>query len=300
MTKIKNYNVDNEVEAADKWIGTEDATGLTKNVTASKLGSFYRKAGFFLSQGSLKFKFFNFIDTRQSGTFSLNIGAGPVVPVSSLSDLVFSDYDDNGVDVSTFLEEMNGSVILLTKEYSVSDFGVFRVLSIEDLHPSEPNSLSVSLEFISGSGNVVDGSSYVISLLVDGSYIKLSDIGVDGRSFLFNFVAGEDISIGDVCDYGSDLKMYKADAVSTDKSTGLLAVAMDNVLNGNSASFSTWGVIETSGLVAGSRYHLSLTPGGIQTPELVGLTDSVTRCIGFAINETTLMFNPSNDFIINK
>jgi len=121
---------------------------------------------------------------------------------------------------------------------------------------------------------------------------------LDG-AFVKEFTAGENINAGEICYLNADGKMYKADASSISTAESLIVACLTDVVADETSKFILWGVLVTSGLSVSIPYYLSTTSGGISTDDLNGQTDTVTRCLGYALTTTNFWFLPSQDFIVN-
>lgn len=118
-----------------------------------------------------------------------------------------------------------------------------------------------------------------------------------GDSTTIEATAGTNISAGDLCYLASaDGKMEKADADAEATAAGLLAIALDTILENADGTFLLLGTYTTTGLTAGAEYYVSTTLGGYTSTQPSGSGD-IVRYIGTALSTTQLYFNPSPDYV---
>lgn len=167
MTKIKSYPLDTNITGSDKWIGSDaNQFNRTKNFSVSGLAGFYNDSASINMANSLLFFYdtVNVGESRSAGSFSFSTEQGPVVQMSSISNLLFSRSSKNGPDVIDFMESMVEGIILIQKASNSNIFGFYKLNSYEqDL--IETNFYRTSLTFLSGNGSIEEDEDYFVSLL---------------------------------------------------------------------------------------------------------------------------------------
>jgi hypothetical protein len=168
MTKIKNYPLDLEVNGGDKWIGTDSASlaKLTKNFTPDNLAKYYNDKEVVESVNQMRF-FYDTVDPgddRANGSFSFETEVGPIVPFSSISNLVFSKYTMGSDAVNNFMTDIVNSIIIIQKADN-PDIYAFYALNGYEVDPSNPDFYNVVLSFESGNGSVEEDEDYLVSLI---------------------------------------------------------------------------------------------------------------------------------------
>ena len=93
----------------------------------------------------------------------------------------------------------------------------------------------------------------------------------------------------------SQVAKTNAGAVATGK--GLIMVAAETVLTGNSGTWALWGKIAATGLTVGAPYYVSLVDGGITDTPPDATIGNCVRIIGHAWSATVLYFRPDQSFI---
>lgn len=169
MTKIKNYNIDQDVTANDKWIGSDSANlGRTKNFTPKGIAKYFNDKQIINSSNQLRFVYdtIELGDSRIPGSFSFETEVGDLVPFSFISSLVFSGKARSGYSVSSFIDSMIGSKIIIQKTNAPDVFAYYTLNSFDE-RVSEPNFYDASLSFLNGSGAIETDEDYFISLISD-------------------------------------------------------------------------------------------------------------------------------------
>ena len=168
MARISTYNLELDIAGGDKWIGTSVLNNdATKNFTVDDVAAFFNNSGSINSQ-TLRYTYKNLPieDDREQNTISFLTEIGATVPFSSITTWVLSQYSKPGTtDVSTFYDApLVGSNILLTNANNPKDWAIYTWNSSTQI-VLEPLFYDIGLTFISGTGGLVDGQDYIISLL---------------------------------------------------------------------------------------------------------------------------------------
>jgi len=178
MTKISAYNIDENVTADDKWIGTDVNTyNRTKNFTARKLSNYFNGSQVINTGVDLLYKYFTIdpSETRPTGTLTFETEIGPTVNFSAISTFLLSKTTLKGNDVVEFLNFLVGTKILLYKAKNINLFGNYKIVSVEESLP-EPNFFIVNLEFIDGNGFIEEDEDYMISLIDINNTVQVSQL----------------------------------------------------------------------------------------------------------------------------
>ena len=167
MARISTYPIDLNISGSDKWIGSDAGfRSATKNFTVDKVADYLNTSGVIQSQ-ALRYMYQNDTNTkpRYNGTISFQSERGENVAFNDITTFLLSRYAKPSRDVYTFYNApLTGSTILLTNANNVSNWAVYLWDgSTQDI--DEENFYNIDLTFISGSGGLVDGEDYLISLL---------------------------------------------------------------------------------------------------------------------------------------
>ena len=126
-----------------------------------------------------------------------------------------------------------------------------------------------------------------------GGNLDLNDKGITHE-----FVAGENLTAGNLCYLGDSGRMWKANA-STANSTEadtLLAISLDAPSAAATGTFLLFGKFTTTGLSISAEYFVGETDGTITTTRPSTSGDTV-RHVGTAISTTVLFFNPDQTYL---
>ena len=204
MARISTYPIDLNISGSDKWIGSDAGfKSATKNFTVDKVADYLNTSGIIQSQ-ALRYMYKNTanLSTRYNGTISFQSAIGDNVPFEDITTFLLSRYAKPSRDVYTFYNApLTGSTILLTNANNVSNWAVYLWnSSTQDI--DEENFYNIDLTFISGSGGLVDGEDYLISLLGlknagDKTFIYTQSIASDVWEVTHNLEKYPSVSVVD-------------------------------------------------------------------------------------------------------
>jgi len=167
MARIATYALDTDIIGTDKWIGTSvNSANATKNFTIDAVAEFLNVSGIIESQ-ALRYRYQDRIgnEVRNRGTISFLTTAGAAVSFSSISSWMLSTYALTNKEVHTFYTTpLIGSTVLVTNAENPSNWAIYLWDSSAQV-VLEPLFYDIGLTYISGSGNLVAGDDYLISLL---------------------------------------------------------------------------------------------------------------------------------------
>jgi hypothetical protein len=188
MTKISVYNIDENVTADDKWIGTDVNTyNRTKNFTARKLSNYFNGSQVINTGVDLLYKYFTISpsETRPTGTLSFETEIGPTVNFSAISTFLLSKTTLKGNDVVEFLNFLIGSKSLIYKSKNINLFGYYNILSINE-YLLNPNFYVVNVEFIDGNGFIEEDEDYMISIVDSDKKIPVAQLSKETFNYTSN------------------------------------------------------------------------------------------------------------------
>ena len=156
MARISIYNLDNNVTALDKVIGTDFTGSVTKNFILSEIANLF-STGLIAVGGQVGYKF---VDVLSQKSFS---GPSDNQAISTLTTIKVSSIDGAGHDIQNFIQEYNLKKIILFKNKNKNIYGVFNVTSLtEDV--DNAGYYDIALTFVSGNGNLELEEHYSLSL----------------------------------------------------------------------------------------------------------------------------------------
>ena len=156
MARISIYNLDNNVTALDKVIGTDFTGSVTKNFVLSEIANLF-STGLISVGGQVGYKF---VDVLGQKSFS---GPSDNQALSTLTTIKVSSIDGAGHNIQNFIQEYNLKRIILFKNKDKDIYGVFDVTSIvEDV--DNAGYYDIALAFLSGNGNLELEEYYSLAL----------------------------------------------------------------------------------------------------------------------------------------
>lgn len=165
MARISTYALDSNVTKNDKVIGTDSAGTHTRNYKISDITDFLNKSGSVETTGS-RFKFIRPSNNVQTyGYIKLPVDQGATVAFSTITAFQLHKKSAADVDINTFYETIEGSLVLLQKADDPTQFGVF------DWRTSTQNTnntdvYDIGVVFKGGNGSLQDEEDYLLSLLL--------------------------------------------------------------------------------------------------------------------------------------
>ena len=167
MARIATYALDTDIIGTDKWIGTSvNTANATKNFTVKAVAEFLNVSGIVESQ-ALRYRYKDKIgnQVRERGTISFLGSEGATVPFSSVSTWMLSTYALTNKEVHGFYTApLTGSTVLVTNAENPSNWAIY-LWDSSTQNVLEPLFYDISLTYISGTGDLLEGEDYLISLL---------------------------------------------------------------------------------------------------------------------------------------
>lgn len=113
----------------------------------------------------------------------------------------------------------------------------------------------------------------------------------------FTACAGNNFTAGEIA-YSSSGCMAEMDASTSATAAGAAAIALETINAEATGTFGVYGILDTSGLTAGSIYYSSTTAGAMDTtaPDQAG---EVVRILGSAYTANKFFFNPDQSYVEN-
>ena len=197
--KINNYIKDTNVNANDKWIGSDfNNFGQTKNFSPTSIADYYNHNQV-IDSAYLKFTYqtLNPGEQRYDGTISFVSEIGPSVAFSSISTFLLSKKSLKDIDVSNYIGFLNGGKVILSRGENIDDFGFYKITNIVE-YVTDTNFFVVSLDYIAGHGSMVEDKDYLVSLVADSYTLgeiptKTSDLTNDGEDGINPFITLQDL-----------------------------------------------------------------------------------------------------------
>ena len=169
MAKIATYELDTNVVAADKWIGSDSQNSWqTKNFTAGDVAEFINKKA--IQSQLLRYTYQN-EGARRDATVSFDPYGADQVLFSSISSFTLSNFDayslnsNPPVDISTLYKSpFTDGEILMTQCNDMSQWAIF-MWDSQEANLGDNNFSNIGLTYKAGQGSLKQGQDYFISLL---------------------------------------------------------------------------------------------------------------------------------------
>lgn len=218
MARISTYGQDSTLNKLDKVLGTDSATGGTKNYTIDSIMGLINEEGLVQAFDGSTFKFQSYVagSSDPQGVINLNAGAATTAAFSAINQIYISTKDSTGLSLNEYLENADNDFIKISKKGNLNQFGIFEVTDIAD-H---------------------DGGAYKLLTLIprgtNGNLVVNDDYFVSNYSALYDMDFSDDsvTEFGDVTDAGSGEIITDAERTSLNNFTanGLVhADVVDNV-----------------------------------------------------------------------
>lgn len=163
MARISSYNLDGTLNTADKVLGTDSATGLTKNYSIESIMEAGNNANLIDIFDGAIYNFKDYIEPGEIIKGVINLNAGPAASTSFtiINTIYLSVKNSRGQDVSSFIDNAAGDYIKLTKKNDINIFGIYKVDSIEDYGSGNYKKLTVTRD--SSNGSLILNQDYFVS-----------------------------------------------------------------------------------------------------------------------------------------
>lgn len=163
MARISQYDQDSTLNKLDKVVGTDSATGATKNYTIdSMIGLVNSEDLVNVFDGvSYSFKSYEAGSTNPRGIINLNAGAAADSPFSGISQIYISVLDKHGNSIANYLDDTINSFIRIVQKSNIDTYGVLEVTAVASHDSGGYKLLTVTPRV--NNGNIVANEEYFVS-----------------------------------------------------------------------------------------------------------------------------------------
>jgi len=163
MARISTYGQDSTLSKADKVLGTDSATGGTKNYTIESILSVANEDNLVEVFDGAAFEFKNYVDPSQTvnGVLNLNAGSAVNTAFSAINVLYISVNDKSGNSLREYLENADNDFIKISKTDNLNQFGIYEVTNIEDYGSNKYKKLTLTARGTNGTLTV--GTKYFVA-----------------------------------------------------------------------------------------------------------------------------------------
>ena len=235
MARISSYGQDGTLNKLDKVIGTDSATGATKNYSIDSVLGLVNEEDLVdrPDGGSFAFKSYEAGSTNPQGIINLNAGTASQAAFSAVNQIYISVLDKSGLSVAEYLDNANDDFIKISKRDNINQFGIYEVTAVVDHDGGAYKKLTVTPR--GTNGNINPNDEYFVSNysalydqdFSDDSVTEFSDVTNAGSGQIIT--SAERTSLTNFTDNG----LIHADVVNNVTSTAVdvpLSAAQGKVL----------------------------------------------------------------------
>ena len=163
MARISTYGQDSTLSKLDKVIGTDSATGQTKNYTIESIVSVVNEGGLVESFDGSTFTYKSYVEPSETpaGVINLNASSASQAAFSAINQIYISVLDKTGLSVAEYLENADNDFIKISKKDNINQFGIYEVTAIENYGDGAYKKLSLTPR--GTNGNLNPNDSYFVS-----------------------------------------------------------------------------------------------------------------------------------------
>ena len=163
MARISTYGQDSTLNKLDKVIGTDSATGATKNYSIDSVLGLVNEEDLVdrPDGGSFAFKSYEAGSTNPQGIINLNAGSATQAAFSAVNQIYISVLDKSGLSVAEYLDNANDDFIKISKRDNINQFGIYEVTAIVDYDGGAYKKLTVTPR--GTNGNINPNDEYFVS-----------------------------------------------------------------------------------------------------------------------------------------
>ena len=189
MARISTYGLDNTPSTSDKWIGTDSATGQTKNFSVESIINLINDNAFIDQFDGVIYEFTQYESSSTTqGIVSVSGGSANVTDFQNVNTIYLSKKHATGDSLDAYIDAFLDGFIKINQQGNLGNFGIFQVTGIEDY---DTYYKKINVIFNTGVGQFTPNARYFVS-----NYQSITD-----RDFSDDSIT----EFGDVTDAGSGI-----------------------------------------------------------------------------------------------
>ena len=163
MARISTYDQDGTLNKLDKVLGSDSATGDTKNYTINSVVGLINDEDLIniFDSATYTFKSYEAGSTTPKGIINLNAGTATQAAFSSINQIYISVLDKQGDNIADYLDDTVNSFIRIVKKGDINVYGVFKVTAIANHDSNAYKLLTVTPQL--NNGNISPNEEYFTS-----------------------------------------------------------------------------------------------------------------------------------------
>ena len=164
MARIKNYVNDVAITSGDKFLGTDQSTGATKNFTFGDLVNAINDQALFQAFDGAIYNFKE-LSSEASPSGIINITGTNAITTNfnAVTQVIISKINTQGDNIANYIDGLLNYHIKISNAETLNEYAIFRVDGVED-YLQDADYKRLTLNFKEGNGSLTAGSSYFLSL----------------------------------------------------------------------------------------------------------------------------------------
>ena len=164
MARIKNYVNDVAITSGDKFLGTDQATGATKNFTFGDLVNAINDQALFQAFDGAIYNFKEISsDPSPSGIINLTGTNAIDTNFNAVTQIIVSKINTQGDNIANYIDGLLNYHIKISNSTTLDQYAIYRVDGVED-YINDADYKRLTLHFKEGNGQITTGSNYFLSL----------------------------------------------------------------------------------------------------------------------------------------
>jgi len=164
MARIKNYINDVAITSGDKFLGTDQSTGATKNFTFGDLVNAINDQALFQAFDGAIYNFKELSsDESPSGIINITGTNAITTDFNAVTQVIVSKINTQGDNIANYIDGLLNYHIKISNAETLDEYAIFRVDGVED-YLQDADYKRLTLNFKEGNGSLTSGSSYFLSL----------------------------------------------------------------------------------------------------------------------------------------
>ena len=163
MARISTYDQDSTLNKLDKVLGSDSATGDTKNYTINSVVGLINDEDLIniFDSATYTFKSYEAGSTTPQGIVNLNAGTATQAAFSAINQIYISVLDKQGDNIADYLDDTINNFIRIVKKGDINVYGVFKVTAIANHDSNAYKLLTVTPQL--NNGNINPNEDYFVS-----------------------------------------------------------------------------------------------------------------------------------------
>jgi len=164
MARIKNYVSDVAITSGDKFLGSDEATGATKNFTFGDLVNAINDQALFQAFDGAIYNF-KVLSTDPSPSGIINLTGTNAIDTNfnAVTQIIVSKINTQGDNIANYIDGLLNYHIKISNSTTLDQYAIYRVDAVED-YINDADYKKLTVHFKEGNGQITVGSNYFLSL----------------------------------------------------------------------------------------------------------------------------------------